>query len=105
MKMMLAFVYQEHVLPVPELYNVVGLHIGAITMPYINAMADKLTGFPQTDAAVSESINVYPGDTKCRAYTPHSIWHEQSANGFLEFVFMADYINKVITSAQESIII
>ena len=39
-KMMLAFVYQEHVLPVPELYNVVGLHIGAIMMPYINGMAD-----------------------------------------------------------------
>lgn len=104
-KIMLAFIYQEHVLPVPELYNVVGLHIGAIMMPYINAMADKLTGFPQTDAAVSDSINVYPGDTKCRAYTPHSIWHEESANGFLEFVFMADYINKVITTAQETIII
>jgi hypothetical protein len=39
-KMMLAFIYQEHVLPVPELYNIVGLHIGAIMMPYINGMAD-----------------------------------------------------------------
>lgn len=104
-KMMLAFVYQEHVLPVPELYNVVGLHVGAIMMPYINQVADKLTGFSQTDQAVLDSVNVYPGDTKCRAYTPHSIWHEESGNGFLELVFTADYINRVITNAQESIII
>jgi len=41
---------------------------------------------------VVNSKNVYPGDDKCRGTSPHALWHEESANGLLEIVFLADTV-------------
>jgi hypothetical protein len=46
---------------------------------------------------VVNSKNVYPGDDQCRGYSPHSLWHEESANGLLEIVFLADFMNKILS--------
>jgi hypothetical protein len=70
--------------------------LGVLSTPYINSFANSLTSFPQTDVDVDNLKNNYPGDDFCRYETPHSLWHEQSANGLLELVFfcqaMADFI-------------
>jgi len=67
-------------------------------LPYVNRLADHISGIPQTDEAVRTSTNVYPGDQRCRSYQAHSVWHEESSSGLLELTFMADYINKVLTT-------
>jgi len=41
-------------------------------------------------------MDVYPGDDKCRGYSPHALWHEESANGLLEIALLADYFNGVV---------
>ncbi len=42
---------------------------------------------------VNKSFNVYPGDNYCKTYSPHAIWHEESANGLLEILFLSDYMH------------
>jgi len=72
----------------------VGLHAGAWLAQPLNAFASKLSGFPQTDDYFVTGKNLYPGQAKCRVSSPHALWHEQSANGFVELTFLADTINK-----------
>jgi hypothetical protein len=100
-KLLYAFLYQEHYVPVPELWTPIGLEIGAYMMPFVNAIADDITHFPNDDQDVKSSKNVYPGDSYCNTYQAHSLWHEQSANGLLELVYVADYINSVLQAAQD----
>jgi hypothetical protein len=68
-------------------------------MPYINGVFSKISGFPQTDSYVTAAENVYPGDKQCKVYSPHAVWHEQSANGFVEVIMLADYVNGVLSKA------
>ena len=42
---------------------------------------------------------MYPGDADCRMQSPHSIWHEESANGLLECVFWVDKMNEILKKA------
>ena len=93
MKLLFAFLYQEHSVPVPELWGPMGLRLAAYIMPYFNKIADDISKFPEADSHVKQSKNVYPGDDYCRTYQAHSIWHEESASGLLELIFVADYIN------------
>jgi hypothetical protein len=46
---------------------------------------------------VVDAKNLYPGDAHCRTHSPHALWHEESANGLLEIVFVADYIHSIIS--------
>jgi len=62
-----------------------------------NQKSSEISGFPQTDDAVLTSHGLYPGVAQCRGYSPHALWHEESANGLLEFVYMADNINKILS--------
>jgi len=96
MKIAFSFVFQEHVLPLHKLYNVPVLSIANYLMPGFNALASSISGFAQTDEAVVSGVNVFPGDERCRSYSPHAIWHEESASGFLELVFLADAINAIL---------
>lgn len=59
-------------------------------------MSTRISQIPQTDENVVKSKNVYPGDEQCRGYSPHSLWHEESANGLLEIVFLGDFMNKIL---------
>ena len=99
MKLLGAFCYQEHYIPVPELWGPMGLRLAAFFMPYYNKIADDISKFPESDSGVKRSKNVYPGDDYCRTYQAHSIWHEESASGLIELVFVADAINKVIQNS------
>lgn len=101
-KLLASFVYQEHYVKVPEeFYALIPMEIAAAMLPYVNHVASKISGFPQTDEAVNNSKGVYPGDDKCRHQQPHSLWHEESASGLLELIFVTDYIHKVLKTAQD----
>lgn len=46
-KLLTAFVYQEHFVPTPEIfYEKIPLEIAAVVIPYINDAATKISGFP-----------------------------------------------------------
>lgn len=101
LKILYAFLYQEIYVHVPFLYKTIPMAINAELMPFVNGVASKVSGFPQTDKYVTSSKDVYPGDDKCRSYSPHAVWHEESGNGFLEIVLLSDFINGVLTKAIE----
>lgn len=102
-KLLYATFWQEHLIPLPKIQDSpFDIHIGDFLLPYVNDVADRISGIPQTDEAVKTSKNVYPGDSFCRGYQAHSIWHEESSTGLLELVFLADYINKVLTKHENS---
>lgn len=93
-----AFIWQEDFIPLPFLYNEITLPIGAAITPVINELSARISQVPQTDENVNKSHDVYPGDGFCRNYSPHALWHEESANGLLEIVFMSDFINKILSA-------
>jgi len=62
MKILYAFLWQEFFVPVPFLYGVIPLHLGAEFMPLWNEMADRIAGKENPDANVRLARNVYPGD-------------------------------------------
>jgi len=98
MKLLYAFTWQEHFIPLPALYkHESAIRMGAWLLPHWNALATKISGFPQTDADVNAAKNVYPGDFYCQGYSPHAIWHEESANGLLELVFLANSVNGILS--------
>ena len=97
MKLIYAFLWQEHFIPMPAVYkHPSALRLASWFLPHWNAFSTKISGFAQTDDAVVTATNVYPGDSFCQGYSPHAIWHEESANGLLELVFMADAVNHVL---------
>jgi len=84
-------------IPLPKLYShQLAIKLGGWFLPHWNNLSSKISGFPQTDPAVNEAKNVYPGDSYCQGYSPHAIWHEESANGLLEIVFLADAVNEIL---------
>ena len=97
-----AFLYQEIYVHVPFLYKTIPMAVNAELMPFINGVASRISQFPQTDKNVTSSKGVYPGDDKCRPYSPHAVWHEESANGFLEIVLLSDVINGILNKAIEA---
>ena len=96
MKLLYAFSFQEQIIPISLLMKPLPNEIGAILLPSWNKLASDISGVPQLDEYINESSDVYPGDFKCRGYSPHALWHEESANGLLELALLADYINGVI---------
>jgi hypothetical protein len=97
MKIGYAFLWQEYLVNIPFLYNhSITRHFGALFMLDWNRMSSDISGFPQTDDAVITSIDLYPGVEYCRSYSPHALWHEESANGLLEIVFLCDNVNKIL---------
>jgi len=70
--------------------------------PDINEMSTRISQIPQTDSAVTSSINIYPGEDQCKGYSPHSLWHEESANGLLEIVFLGDFMNKILSKTKKT---
>lgn len=96
MKILYAFLWQEFFIPLTWLYNDVGVGLGAKFMLDWNDLANRISGTPQTDDNVTTATNVYPGDSKCRGDSAHALWHEESANGLLEIVFLADFVNSVL---------
>jgi len=50
---------------------------------------------------VVDGKDLYPGQAECRVSSSHALWHEESANGFLEITFVADTIHKYTTKKAE----
>lgn len=71
--------------------------LGALILPSWNKLSSYISGVPQTDDYVNEGFDVYPGDDKCRGYSPHALWHEEAANGLIELTFLCDYGNKIFS--------
>lgn len=72
------------------------IHVGAFLVPFVNDIADGLTGFKQTDSNVNESFGVYPGHEFCKRDQAHSLWHEVAANGLVDLIYLCDYTNYLI---------
>ena len=72
--------------------------LGGAAMPYVNMVADALTGYKHADD-VRRSRGVYPGDDTCReGPSPHAKWHEQAAQGLIDLMFLMDDASRVIAS-------
>jgi len=62
-------------------------------MPQIFALADLMTGFTNSDPAVSKcAADVYPGAGWCRLDIPHAKSHEVAANAFYDLVALGEYL-------------
>lgn len=92
-KLIFAFLYQEKYVKVPGFKLPLTIQIGGHMISVINYIADVLTMFPQTDENVNKSEDLYPGQATCKYQQGHSIWHEMSANGLLDLVYLCDYIH------------
>jgi hypothetical protein len=90
-----AFYWQETVLK--GVYSPVTNFIGALAIPKLNKLCNLLNHYDfSDDLAVQKAFRVYPGDRACRKQEPHSKWHEESANGLVDFAFLSDDVAKVI---------
>lgn len=69
-KILYAFLYQERDLLPPWLhkifYHPIMIRIGGHLIPFVNDLADSLTGFEQTDFNLNNSMYVYPGQQFCK---------------------------------------
>ena len=95
MKVIYAFAFQEQFFPLPMLYHFIPMEIAAHFMPVWNRVANWLNDFAQTDSDFNHAINVYPGDYYCRHYSPHALWHEESAGLLFDFSLTADFVNSI----------
>lgn len=55
-----------------------------------------MTGFKQTSQELNLSYDLYPGHRYCKYDMAHAFWHEQSANGLVDLLYVCDYINKLV---------
>ena len=74
------------------------MKLAAYFMPYWNRVAYAFSGLNETDKSVQHMFQVYPGDNQCRAFSPHALWHEESATVMSEVIFIANYMNQITSS-------
>lgn len=92
--MIYAFLFQEHKIPIKFMNSPTAIWLGGHNIANMNAVADWLTGFKQSDEDVNKStFLVYPGQEQCKLQQGHSIWHETSANGLLDLVWLCDFVS------------
>ena len=101
MKFIFAYLYQEYYIDADFLHGWIGMDIGVFLMPYYNWFASLVSGIPQTDKMVTQSYNLYPGHSQCKYSSPHALWHEQSANGFVEAMFFANQMYKMMSGVNQ----
>jgi len=95
-KLLFAFLFQEKVIPLKLFKEPWVISLGGHSIQNINGIADDFTGFEQSDWNTVHSKNLYPGQDTCKYQQGHSVWHEVSANGLLDLVYLCDYVNKQI---------
>merc|ERR1719498_1740791 len=69
------------------------MHIAIAMTPYVYKVADALSGFYEHDHELNTLGKVFPGDKFCRVDSPHALWHEVSANGLMNFAYLANHVN------------
>ncbi|XP_023321882.1 uncharacterized protein LOC111696503 [Eurytemora carolleeae] len=93
-KLIYAFLWQEYVISESAFFlNPVTNVVGSTMIKYVNRYANSLSTFPIYDQEMQDGGDVYPGSDRCNPQEPHSKWHLESANGLLDLIFLADYIN------------
>lgn len=95
LKMLYAFLWQEQTIIGPWLYSPPDNFLGALAMPWVNAVCDFLTGYPHPED-VAYCGDVYPGSTKCRDVVAHAKWHEISANGLVDLIYLANNVHQIL---------
>jgi hypothetical protein len=101
-KLMYAFVWQEGVFKGPYLRSESANRFGGELMPLVNLLADSLTGYYHP-ADVRTGVEVYPGDSVCRNLVAHAKWHEESANGLVDLIYLTDDTHLVLLGHNLSI--
>jgi hypothetical protein len=101
MKLLWAFVWQEEIFPYKFLYNTEWNLLGALLIPAVNRLGNRLTGFLHPDDSIQQGESVYPGQSSCKLKhtAPHAKWHEASANGLMDLGYLSDHVKAVIDSA------
>ena len=94
-KLLYSFVWQEQFFVGKFLTSPNANRIGGLLIPYVNAITDHMTGYIHPDN-VRKAKDIYPGDEVCRFLVAHAKWHEQSANGLVDLIFLTDDIHSVI---------
>jgi len=96
MKFMYYTLWQEQIINATThkiLLNPYVNELGAKLMPKVFSLADKLSGFADTDSAVKTCADdVYPGAGWCRKDIPHAKSHEIAANAFYDLVALGEYL-------------
>ena len=96
-KMGWAFVWQEEMFKGDYLRNAKINTLGGEMCKYVNMLGNALTGFKRSDKDFQACVNVYPGDAACRVgSSPHTKWHEQSANALVDLMLLSDEMDKAI---------
>ena len=97
MKLVYAFLWQEKMIPWFGLHDAGINRLGGQAIPFVNKLANMLTGYRQPSKDVQNGINVYPGDANCRVGTsPHTKWHEAAGTGLLDLMHLADDMNRLL---------
>lgn len=78
------------------LYVIVFQYAAVFFIPTVNMIADQLTGFKQTSPELNWSYSLYPAHSYCKYEGSHAVWHEVSANGLVDLIYLCDYVNKVV---------
>jgi hypothetical protein len=90
-----AMTWQEELFVGPWLDSKGANKIGATVMPLVNALADELTGYDH-GVEVRTGVGIYPDAKRCRGQEPHSKWHEESAVGLTDLVYLTDDIDYLL---------
>ncbi len=95
-KLLYAFIWQEWVVTDLDIIFTQRFNtLGNLLIPVINGFANTLNDYPMYDEDLQNGRNLFPGDTGCNNYNPHSKWHQQSAAGLLDLMFVADDMRKL----------
>jgi hypothetical protein len=69
-------------------------------MPMINGLSTSLTAFNYTNQNLQMGNDMYPGQDWCKKTSPHAIWHHQTAIALVDFVYLADEMNRIFISSR-----
>jgi hypothetical protein len=67
-------------------------------MPFVNNLATAMNAFKYSNQSFQLGLNVYPGQERCDNISSHSIWHHQEAIALVDFVFLADEMDRIFIS-------
>jgi len=102
LKLLYAFMWQEQTFVYKAIYDPTWNLFGALLIPTLNSLSNRLTGFNHPDASIQQGDSIYPGQAYCnvKSSAPHAKWHEMSANGLMDLGYLADTVKTVIDDAQ-----
>ncbi len=85
------------ILDVPFLTDPEANVAGGDAIATVNAFANAIGDFAHYEQNFQDGVAIYPGDERCNRSpdTPHSKWHQQSAVGLMDLVYVADQVHSL----------